>query len=236
LSTDPKRLAELHKLQTRLGYRYKKLDLLNTALTHSSYANERNLSMEHYNERLEFLGDAVLEMVTSEFLYKRFKEYPEGTLTQIRASLVRGQALGLYAKELNLGTFQLMGKGEEAGGGRERISILADTLEAVIGSIYIDGGYRKAWDFIIKYIESRIDKLTDDNYTRDYKTALQEKIQSKTGQRIEYRLAAQEGPDHDKTFHVQVYIGNKGFGEGIGKSKKEAEQDAAKRTLERLEG
>ncbi len=230
-----KRLEELGILQSRLGYRYKEASLLNTALTHSSYANERNLSIEHYNERLEFLGDAVLEMVTSEFLYNRFKGHPEGALTKMRASLVRGDALGLYSSKLGLGDFLLMGKGEENTGGRKRASILADAFEAVIGSIYIDGGYQPARNFVLRYIEDRIDISADPIYARDHKTELQERVQASGGQAIEYRLTAQEGPDHDKTFRIQVCIGGEISGEGMGKSKKEAQQNAAKRALEKLE-
>lgn len=236
LRTSDKRLNKLCRLQKSLGYRYRNISFLNTALTHSSYANERNLSMEHYNERLEFLGDAVLEMITSEFLYNRFKQHPEGALTKIRASLVKGQALGSYAKELDLGSFLLMGRGEDTSGGRQRMSILADTLEAIIGSIYIDGGYEEARDFVVQYIEKRIERLTDRTHTGDYKTVLQEMVQAEGGQGIEYRLEGQMGPDHDKTFRVQVFLGGAFYGEGTGKSKKEAEQNAAKRALEKLEG
>ncbi len=236
MSMDAERLAELDRLQGRLGYRYKDKGLLNVALTHSSHANEMNLSMEQYNERLEFLGDAVLEMITSELLYNRFEEYPEGVLTKIRAGLVNGQALGRYARKLGLGRFLLVGKGEKISGGNERVSVLADALEAVIGSIYIDGGYREASKFVCRYIESSLQRLEASAFAPDCKTALQEKVQAKSGLRIEYRLKAQSGPDHDKTFRVQVYIGDVCYAEGIGKSKKEAEQEAAKKALRKLEG
>jgi ribonuclease-3 len=230
------RAEELKKLQDRLGYSFGDIGLLNTALTHSSYANEKGLPRDEYNERLEFLGDAVLQMATSEFLYNRFRDKPEGFLTKLRASLVRGQALGPYAAGLGLGDFLLMGKGEEASGGRKRESILADAFEAVVGSMYLDGGYAAARDFINRYINEKICRLPSGGLGTDFKTALQEKVQASGGQGVQYRLVSEEGPDHDKTFRVRVCIGNRAYGEGTGKSKKEAEQRAAKKTLERLEG
>lgn len=230
------RLEELKKLQDRLGYRYKDIALLNCALTHSSYANEKGLPKSWHNERLEFLGDAVLEMITSEFLYREYTEYPEGTLTRMRAALVKGQALGLYAKELGLGKFLRIGRGEEQNGGRKRVSILADTLEAIIGSMYLDGGYAPARDFVLRYIRNKSKKRIDQSLADDYKTNLQEIVQASGRQEIEYRLVAQKGPDHDKTFRVRVLIGDRIYGEGDGKSKKEAEQRAAKMALEKLEG
>jgi ribonuclease-3 len=235
LNIGKNRTQELGKLQDRLGYRFEDIGLLNIALTHSSYANEKDLPRDGYNERLEFLGDAVLEMVVSEFLYNRFREYPEGALTKLRASLVKGQALGPYAAGLGLGEFLLMGKGEEASGGRKRGSILADAFEAVVGSMYLDGGYPAARDFIIRYINERISRLPEGGFTTDFKTTLQEKVQASGGRSVQYRLVSEQGPDHDKTFRVRVCIGDKSYGEGVGKSKKEAEQMAAKKAIERLE-
>ncbi|HQD41198.1 MAG TPA: ribonuclease III [Bacillota bacterium] len=230
------RLEELKKLQDRLGYRYKDIALLNCALTHSSYANEKGLGKDEYNERLEFLGDAVLEMITSEFLYNEFADCTEGTLTKMRAALVRGKALGQRARELGLGDFLQMGKGEDQNGGRSRISILADAFEAVIGSIYLDGGYAPAREFVLGYLQASARELAEQSLTGDYKTELQETVQASGHHAVEYRLVDQEGPDHDKTFRVRVLIGDRVYGEGTGKSKKEAEQNAAQKALERLEG
>jgi len=235
LNIDKTKYEQLEKLQDRLGYRFGDIGLLNTALTHSSYANEKGLSRDKYNERLEFLGDAVLQMATSEFLYSRFRVHPEGTLTKLRASLVKGQALGPYSARLGLGEFLLMGKGEETSGGREKESILADAFEAVVGSIYLDGGYPAARTFVIRYIKERISQMADGDFGADFKTALQEKVQAQEGLYIRYRLVSEQGPEHDKTFRVRVCIGSEDYGEGTGKSKKEAEQMAAKKALERLE-
>ena len=228
------RSAELNKLQEVLGYRYKDESLLYAALTHSSYANEKGLPKSWHNERLEFLGDAVLEMITSEFLYREYTEYPEGTLTRMRAALVKGQA---WAVRQNwAGEIPADRQGEEQNGGRKRVSILADTLEAIIGSMYLDGGYAPARDFVLRYIRNKSKKRIDQSLADDYKTNLQEIVQASGRQEIEYRLVAQKGPDHDKTFRVRVLIGDRIYGEGDGKSKKEAEQRAAKMALEKLEG
>lgn len=234
MGTDSLRSKELKELQRILKYSFKDIGMLNTALTHSSYANEKGMLRNQYNERLEFLGDAVLQMITSEYLYNKYEEYPEGILTKMRASLVMGQALGAYSGSLGLGRFLRMGKGEETSGGRERESILANAFEAVIGSMYLDGGYSPVKAFVIRYIDERLLQLTYGDPTLDYKTALQESIQSSGDGAIQYRLISEQGPDHDKTFHVSVYIDNRSHGEGTGKSKKEAEQRAAKKALEQL--
>jgi ribonuclease-3 len=236
LKLDGRRLSDLSRLQKRLGYNFKDIGLLDAALTHSSYANEKSLPKDRYNERLEFLGDAVLEMITSEFLYKEFDKHPEGALTKMRAALVREQALEYYAQQLGLGVFLQIGRGEEQSGGRKRASILADAFEAVVGAVYLDGGYVPARVFVEKYIKNRAPKLTGQSIAGDYKTVLQERIQAEGGKPADYRLVAQEGPDHDRTFRVNVYIDDRVYGEGTGKSKKEAEQNAAKKALEKLEG
>ncbi len=228
------RLKGLKTLQKRLGYDFKDIGLLNTALTHSSYANEKGMARNKYNERLEFLGDAVLQMTASEYLYNRFKECSEGVLTKIRASLVMGQTLGTHGVELGLGSFLRIGKGEELSGGRERISIITDAFEAVIGAVYLDGGYPAAKDFIVRYIDKNLTQLMEQDFNMDSKTLLQESVQSAGDWTIEYKVISQHGPDHDKTYHVRVYVNNKARGEGLGKSKKEAEQKAAKTALERL--
>jgi len=234
LNSQEKRLEELKEFQGKIGYFFKDIKLLNAALTHSSYANENGLSVCDYNERLEFLGDAVLEIVTSEYFYVQFPDYPEGMLTKIRAKVVQGKILAEYAAGISIGKFVLLGKGEESSGGRNRVSILADTFEAVAGAIYLDGGYLPARDFVLKFIVEEITDVGENNRYHDYKTYLQEKIQSQTGQSIEYRLVDECGPDHDKTFFIQVFIDDKIYGEGVGKSKKEAQQNAAREALEKL--
>ncbi len=231
---DDARLRGLKTLQKRLGYKFKDIKLLNAALTHSSYANEKNMARDEYNERLEFLGDAVLQMVASEYLYNKFEGCSEGVLTKMRASLVMGQALGTHGADLKLGNFLRMGKGEEMCGGGERPSVLADAFEAVIGAVYLDGGYFRAKTLIIRYIEGKLSQLIENNFNVDSKTMLQEDIQASGDNIVEYKVISQHGPDHDKTFHVGVYINNKLYGEGTGKSKKEAEQKAAGIALERL--
>lgn len=234
LKIDDCRLVKLKEFQNTIGYLFKDEKLLNAALTHSSYANEKGLPVQEFNERLEFLGDAVLEMLTSEHLYKQFPDYSEGILTRIRASVVRGRVLAEYAIELGMGEFLLLGKGENATGGRTRASILANVFEAVTGAIYLDGGYFPARDFVLKFINKRIIYYIENSFQYDNKTYLQEKIQSSTGKSIEYRLVDETGPDHDKTFFIQVFIDDKIYGEGVGKSKKEAEQNAAREALKKL--
>lgn len=227
------RMEELNKFQQKIGFFFKNTTLLNAALTHSSYANEEGLSINQYNERLEFLGDAVLEMIASEFLFREFNDCPEGTLTKIRAALVRKQALAEYASDIGIGEFILLGKGEEVTGGRKRISILADAFEAVIGAIYLDGGYIPARDFTLNFIKDKAPNLLKRN-DYDSKTCLQEAVQAQGGKTVEYKLVNQWGPDHDKRFMVQVLVNNQVLGEGIGRSKKEAEQNAASKALEKM--
>lgn len=227
------RMEELNKFQQKIGFFFKNTTLLNAALTHSSYANEEGLSINQYNERLEFLGDAVLEMIVSEFLFREFNDCPEGTLTKIRAALVRKQALAEYASGIGIGEFILLGKGEEVTGGRKRISILADAFEAVIGAIYLDGGYIPARDFTLNFIKDKAPNLLKRN-DYDSKTCLQEAVQAQGGKTVEYKLVNQWGPDHDKRFMVQVLVNNQVLGEGIGRSKKEAEQNAASKALEKM--
>ena len=224
----------MKEFQQTIGYFFKDVKLLNAALTHSSYANEKDLSIEEYNERLEFLGDAVLEMIASEYLFRKLQDYPEGMLTKIRASMVRRQVLVKYATSIGIGKFMLLGKGEEITGGRERVSILADAFEAVIGAIYLDGGYAPVRDFALRFINEKVVDFLEKNGVYDSKTCLQEKVQAESGKTIEYKLVDQWGPDHDKRFLVQVLIDSKVYGEGIGRSKKEAEQNAASKALEKL--
>ena len=205
--------------------------LLSQALTHSSYANEKHMKKGSDNERLEFLGDAVLEIVSSEFLYLNYPKLPEGDLTKMRASLVCEPTLAFCTRQLNLGDYLLLGKGEDMTGGRKRKSILSDALEAVIGAIYLDGGFASAKEFILKFI------LTDIEHKQlfyDSKTILQEVVQASYKEELCYRLVGEEGPDHDKHFMVEAWIGEMLIGKGEGHTKKAAEQEAAYQALLKL--
>ena len=218
-------------LEEKLGYTFQNRALLENALTHSSCANEsrgRLLS----NERLEFLGDSILGMVVADHLYRNHPDLPEGELTRTRAALVCEESLVEVAQELNLGQYLQLGKGEEAGGGRQRPSIQADAVEAVLAAVYLDGGIGSARKIIHRYILSRAQKPSGH---RDYKTALQELVQRESGQVLTYRLTREEGPDHAKVFWVEVCLNDVVVGSGKGHSKKEAEQMAAKAAIEGLE-
>ena len=217
-------------LQNKIGYYFKNKDLLREALTHSSYANEHKSQHLKYNERLEFLGDSVLSFVVSDYIFKNCPNLPEGELTKLRASLVCEKTLFEFAKKINLGKYLFFSKGEQINGGAERPSILADAFEALIAAIYIDGGISNASKFILNFIipaikNSRVNKL------KDYKTTLQEIIQKNPEEHLEYVLVGEEGPDHDKHFSVEVHLNNNVIGKGGGRSKKEAEQQAAREAL-----
>lgn len=200
--------------------------LYEEALTHASYAHEAGL--ECSNERLEFLGDAVLGLVVSEYLYQRFPGYPEGKLTQIRHRIVNEQALADMARELNLGAFMKLGKGELLSGGSKKNSLLADALEALFGALFIDLGYQKTRELLVQLLGRALDEVTREAYPlSDHKTALQELCQSQLGQVPAYRIAAVEGPPHERVFRAEVILHNRVVGRGKGKSKKEAEQAAA---------
>lgn len=222
---------KLIELQRRLGYRFLKEELLGHALTHSSYANEHHLKREGNNERLEFLGDAVLEMISSESLYKNNPQMPEGELTKLRASLVCEPTLAQCAKEIGLGSFLLLGKGEEATGGRERSSILSDAFEAVIGAIYLDGGFTNAKEFVERTVLSDVESRT---LFCDSKTILQELIQSAHKGTLSYRLISETGPEHMKRFTVCACLDETVLAKGEGKTKKAAEQEAAYRSILKL--
>ena len=214
----------MDELQERIGYRFKNKNLLRQALTHSSYANEKHMSKLSDNERLEFLGDAVLEIVSSEFLFQKYPKMPEGDLTKLRASIVCEPTLALCTKEMDLGKYLFLGKGEDMTGGRKRKSILSDALEALIGSIYLDGGFASAKEFILRFI------LTDIEHKQlfyDSKTILQEIVQAEFKEELSYRIIAETGPDHDKLFEVEALIGEQVIGTGEGRTKKSAEQEAA---------
>lgn len=215
-------------LQQKIKYNFKNKNLLETALTHSSYANEkRSVS----NERLEFLGDSVLSLVTSEYLFKHYRNLTEGSLTKLRAALVCERSLCSFAMEISLGSYLFVGKGEDTAGARERPSTLADAFEALIAAIYLDGGLKAACRFIHPFIEKASKTAKSGNTLRDYKTALQEIVQQNPSNTIEYVLTGQQGPDHNKLFFSQVLINNAVAGKGSGHTKKEAEQNAAHAAL-----
>lgn len=214
----------LEELEKKIEYSFLNKALLKQALTHSSYANEQKIRKNGDYERLEFLGDAVLEMISSEFLFKENPQMPEGKLTKLRSSLVCEPALAQCAKEIDLGSYMLLGKGEEATGGRFRESITSDVMEALIGALYLDGGYETARGFIYKYILSDIENRI---LFYDSKTVLQEIIQTKPNQKLVYELIDEIGPDHDKKFVVEAILNNEKVGYGEGKTKKAAEQKAA---------
>ena len=221
-------------LEAAIGYRFKNITLLQNALTHSSYANERWHNSLLSNERLEFLGDAILGMTVAKYLYQTFPDRPEGELTRMRADMVCEQTLAKVAARINLGKHLLLGNGEEQGGGRTRNSILADAVESVIAASYLDGGMEAAQRFIEQFIlvEVPVKKL----HNADYKTALQELVQQKKNQVLSYTLVGESGPDHDKQFDVEVKLNGQVVGIGSGSSKKRAEQDAARAALEKLSG
>lgn len=218
----------LEELEERIGYVFKDKELLKQAMTHSSFTNERKINKEPHYERLEFLGDAVLELISSEFFYHKYPELPEGKLTKMRASAVCEQALAIPAKELELGMFMRFSKGEEQTGGRERESIIADAVEALTGAIYLESGYDRAKAFVERFV---LNDLENKHLFYDAKSILQEKVQLKKLSQVHYELLSETGPDHNKQFEVAVYIGNNLMGKGIGRSKKAAEQQAAYETL-----
>ena len=219
-------------LEEKLGYTFQNQKLLENALTHSSCANESRGRLSS-NERLEFLGDSSLGMVVADHLYRNHPDLPEGELTRTRAALVCEESLVEVAQELGLGEYLRLGKGEEAGGGRQRPSIRADAVEAVLAAVYLDGGIGSARKIIQKYILSR--EVAGLTKPHDYKTALQELVQRESGQVLRYRLTGEEGPDHNKRFFVAVELNGNCVGSGTGRSKKEAEQMAAKEAIEALE-
>ncbi len=218
-------------LEERIGYLFQDIRLLKQAMTHSSFTNEQKINKQKNYERLEFLGDAVLELVTSEFLYLRNPQMPEGELTKTRASLVCEPALAFCARDLELGQFMLFGKGEEVTGGRRRESIIADAVEAVIGAIYLDGGMEPAKAFINRFILSDLEAK---QLFYDSKTNLQELIQGTLKKELRYEEVREYGPEHDKTFVAEVYMDNKKIGVGEGHTKKAAEQNAAYEALRLL--
>lgn len=221
-------MQRLKELEKKIGYTFQKKELLQKAMTHSSYTNEKHMKKQDCNERLEFLGDAVLELTTSEALFFDNPSMPEGELTKTRASIVCEPALAFVAKELMLGSYLLLGKGEEATGGRQRDSITSDAVEALIGAIYLDGGFASAKEFIQKFILS---DLENKKLFYDSKTILQEIVQGHTDETLTYVLLKEEGPDHNKSFEVSAMLDGQEIGRGIGRTKKSAEQRAAYRGI-----
>ncbi|MBR2937802.1 MAG: ribonuclease III [Oscillospiraceae bacterium] len=222
----------MKRLQEAIGYQFRDISLLENALAHSSYANERFHNSLCSNERLEFLGDSVLGMVVAEHLYRTCPDRLEGELSRMRADMVCEASLAAIAVKLNLGDHLLLGRGETISGGNKRASILADAVESVIAAIYLDGGFAPAKAFIHKFVLFATPEKTQNV---DYKTALQELIQQKKGQVVTYTLVGESGPDHNKEFVVQACVNGSPVGQGAGSSKKRAEQNAAKNALEKLQ-
>ncbi len=222
----------IKNLEEAIGYRFRNIQLLQNALAHSSYANERWHNSLLSNERLEFLGDSVLGMLVAEYLFRSFPDRPEGELTRMRADMVCEHTLAAVANKIDLGAHLMLGHGEERLGGRSRESILADAVESVIAACFLDGGLDAAKNFVQKFILVEVPVIRPNNM--DYKTALQELVQQKKNQTLSYVLAGQSGPDHDKQFDVEVMLNGAVVGCGSGRSKKRAEQMAAKAAIERL--
>lgn len=223
-------IANIFKHITK--HEFKNDIVLKTALTHSSYANEKNKNIS-YNERLEFLGDSVLSVIISEYLYSRYS-LKEGEMSKTRANIVCERSLAEAAMEMNLGEYLLLGKGEEMTGGRERPSILADAVEALIAALYLDAGLEKTREFVLRILARQIDEAINHEYISDYKTALQEYVQGHGKEKIDYKLLLEEGPDHNKVFTTSLLLDDKEFKRGVGKTKKESEQLAAKKALQEL--
>lgn len=222
---------KLKELEQKIGYRFRNFSFLEQAMMHSSYTNEHRMEKYRCNERLEFLGDAVLELISSEFLFRQSPKVPEGELTKTRASMVCEQSLAMCARDIDLGSYLLLGKGEEVTGGRFRDSVTSDALEALIGAIYLDGGFTNAKEFIHRFV---LTDLENKQLFYDSKTILQEIVQADGKDAISYRLTGEEGPDHDKSFCVEVRIGDTVFGSGKGRTKKAAEQQAAYKAILQL--
>ena len=225
-------MRKIRELEEKIGYCFQDQELLKHALRHSSYVNEKHMKKHECNERLEFLGDAVLEVVSSEFLFFEHQTLPEGELTKKRASMVCEPALAFCARDIDLGEYLLLGKGEEATGGRKRDSVTSDAMEALIGEIYLDGGFASAKEFIHRFI---LNDLENKKLFFDSKTILQEIVQGSSDEHVSYELIREEGPDHNKTFCTAVRIGGRTYGEGEGRTKKASEQQAAYQAILRLQ-
>ena len=222
---------KIEEIQHKIGYQFHNKELLKSALMHSSYTNEMHLPKYRCNERLEFLGDAVLELISSEFLFFNNQKTQEGELTRMRASVVCEPSLAFCAREIGLGDYLLLGKGEEVTGGRKRDSVTSDALEALIGAIYLDGGFASAKEFILKFV---LNDLEHKKLFYDSKTILQELVQAHFEEMVSYHLIKEEGPDHNKKFTVEAHVGDECYGEGSGRTKKAAEQEAAYHAILKL--
>ena len=222
-------MRELKELEKRIGYHFQNPELLEKALRHSSYANEHKMNRIECNERLEFLGDAVLELVSSEHLFAQFPQMPEGELTRLRASLVCEPTLAFCAREIELGSFLRLGKGEEMTGGRHRDSVTSDALESVIGAVYLDGGFANAKEFVLKYV---LNDMEHKKLFFDSKTIFQEMVQGNIPGEISYHPLDESGPDHDKQFTVSVQVNGQVVGNGTGHTKKAAEHAAAYQAIQ----
>lgn len=224
----------LNNLSEKLGIKVNDLDLLRTALTHRSYINEsQNADLEH-NERFEFLGDAVLELIVSEYLFAQYPNRPEGELTSFRAATVKTESLAATSRELGLGEYLRMSKGEEATGGRDKDYLLANTFEAILGAIYTDNGYEECKTFVHRWLVPKIQEIVENRLDIDPKTKFQEVAQRLFKYTPEYRLEKEAGPDHEKTFTMSVYVGGRKFGTGSGASKQKAEENAANQGLKKI--
>ena len=219
---------KLKELEQKIGYRFRNFSFLEQAMMHSSYTNEHRMEKYRCNERLEFLGDAVLELISSEFLFRQSPKVPEGELTKLRASIVCEQSLAMCAEAISLGKYLRLGNGEDSTGGRLRASITSDAMEALIGAIYLDGGFANAKEFITRFV---LNDLENKKLFYDSKTILQEIVQRDFNEPLSYELLAEEGPDHDKKFRMQAKIGEKAYGVGVGHTKKGAQQLAAYETI-----
>lgn len=228
---EKKKISRLEKI---IGYSFKKKTMLKRALTHKSYANEQKMDPSEHNERLEFLGDAVLELAISEFLMSRFPEFSEGDLSKTRAAIVNEKQLASLARGFHLGDYLYLGRGEEQTSGREKDSLLADAYEAILGGVYMDRGFKKAMEVVRRHYNALMDNTPYQRFYQDYKTELQEKCQGLFRAVPRYRLTAEKGPDHDKIFEVELYVRNDLMGRGSGRNKKAAEQEAAREALQKL--
>ena len=229
------RLDQVRKFAEDNHIPVQNIELLNTALTHTSYANEHKNEVIHDNERLEFLGDAVLDLVIGEYLFLRFPTWPEGELTRAKASAVCKTACAECAAKFHMGDYMRLGKGEEMTGGRQRISILGDGFEAVIGAIYLDNNYDVVSRFILSHLKKFLDLIDRGDYDHDYKSDLQELVQKHGEASLHYEVTRDEGPDHDKTIWIEIKINEIPMGQGCGKSKKDAAQQAAREAIEKIQ-
>ena len=222
---------EIEKIEKEIGYTFKQKELLKKALTHTSYAYEKKVES---NEKLEFLGDSILEFISSKYLYQNYPNLKEGEMTKVRATVVCEKSLHKIAQKHNFGDFLYLGKSEQVTGGKNRPAILADSVEAIIAAMYLDGGLDKAEKFIIENLKDEIEIATKHVGDKDYKTVLQEKLQEHGDVKIEYEITKEIGPDHNKSFEAQVSLNGKVLAKGKGKSKKEAHMEAAKKALENM--